>query len=234
MTKINDNVGSTHSVHPATDTVSPAIAAMARRRRFIRLGASAVPVAMTLASRPVMAWHCNSTSAWGSAQLAGNVGSAKTRLDGTVTRGNECWYINDWKTNVNSNTNMSSAPWEAVKAARNETSVANAQRNLTVGIIFPGGFTAYGATTKVWDIVRNGSGWALSVTVARLNSLYATGGYTTLINNCVASTNNSNGGDQIVRMAKMGPLSYFSPNSPTYKWKESDITGYLSSNWLAV
>lgn len=208
------------------------VTAASPRRRFIRLGASAVPVAMTLASRPVMAWHCNSTSAWGSAQLAGNVGSAKTRLDNTVTNGNECWKISNWKNNDTSGSNMSSAPWNVVKTALGVSSVNDAKNALKVNQIFTS-LSGYAGTTKVWDIVNGGAGWAQSVTVARLNTVYATS-YQTQINACVVSNaTGPNGGDQILRMASLGPGQYFSPNSPTYKWTDADITGYLSTNWLA-
>ena len=44
----------------------------ASRRRLLKTGVSVAPIVLTLASRPVLAWHCKSTSAWGSEQLNAN------------------------------------------------------------------------------------------------------------------------------------------------------------------
>lgn len=200
------------------------------RRRFIKLGASAVPVAMTLTSQPVMAWHCDSTSAWGSAQVAGNVGSAKTRLDKNGQSGTECWYIANW---VNDSKRSSSAffPWEVLANARysspNNTS-SYAKSNCKVSDIFPRGLFGTNGSAKVWRVLQRGSSFAKAVIVARLNSLYATA-VQTKINACIVT----NGEDQVLEMARLGS-QYSPPNHPNVLWSMADIEDYLRNNWLAV
>jgi hypothetical protein len=54
----------------AQDIASGLAANGLKRRRLLKVGATGASVALTLTSRPARAWHCNSTSAWGSAQLA--------------------------------------------------------------------------------------------------------------------------------------------------------------------
>lgn len=212
-------------------SVSADVAAtLARRRRFIKLGASSVPVALTLTSRPVMAWHCSSTSAWGSAQMGqATVGSAKTRLDNNITDGNECWTVANWKNNNCTGSNMSTIPWNVVKSKGGYSSVVNAKAGLTIGMIFPNGLLGCNGSTTVWSIVSGNDKFKKSVTVARLNSVYATS-YKSQIDSCIISSGNRS--DQIQEMARLGS-SYASPNAPTIKWSTDDIVAYLNSNWLA-
>ncbi|WP_296443799.1 hypothetical protein [Rhodoferax sp. UBA5149] len=78
-------------------TALPPIASPSRRR-LIKLGTAAVPIVATLASRPALAWHCQSPSAWGSEQINPNTSlkhgvAHKSYID-------ETWTINNWKTNT--------------------------------------------------------------------------------------------------------------------------------------
>ena len=228
MTKKN-----TDATASEAEALAPASAGLSKRRRFIRLGASAVPVIMTLTSRPVMAWHCNTTSAWGSARLANNIGSAKTRLDGGVVNGNETWTIDNWTNNNITGSNISTAPWEAVRVAMNLATVALAQAQLTVVAIFPGGLTGVAGTNTVLSVLSGGTSFQRSVTVARLNTIYVAPNFQILINNCIVSADTGlNGGDQVQRMAALGSY-YFSPNAPGSYWSEVQIVEYLFLNWLA-
>ncbi|TXD99553.1 hypothetical protein FUT87_02335 [Mitsuaria sp. TWR114] len=93
-----DNSSDTHQQPSATPATAAGTVVSQRRRRFIQAGV--VPVGLTLASRPAMAWHCNTTSAWGSAILRNGGASVQARADAAVINNTECWYIANWKDNT--------------------------------------------------------------------------------------------------------------------------------------
>src|ERR1700758_2531430 len=69
-----------------------------KRRRLLKAGATGASVALTLTSRPARAWTCNSTSAWGSAQLAPTTSTtARNALHGLS---DDCWSITEWVNNT--------------------------------------------------------------------------------------------------------------------------------------
>jgi len=79
------------------DSNSPASEQIAQsRRRLFRQGASVV--AVTLASKPVLAWHCRTPSMWGSMAMnpATSLMKNENHLSGVV---DESWYIANWKDN---------------------------------------------------------------------------------------------------------------------------------------
>jgi hypothetical protein len=67
----NNSSGSENKAHDA-------------RRRLLKAGVSAAPVILTLASRPVLAWHCKPPSAYASANLSGRT-QVSTADEGTKT-----------------------------------------------------------------------------------------------------------------------------------------------------
>ena len=97
MNELNQQtVTETCTAEVAPEAARPA--ASVSRRRLIKLGTAAVPVVATLASRPALAWHCQSPSAWGSEIINPNTSlknnlSHKTYID-------ETWTIVNWKTNM--------------------------------------------------------------------------------------------------------------------------------------
>ena len=82
-----DNSSDTHQQPSATPATAAGTVVSQRRRRFIQAGV--VPVGLTLASRPAMAWHCNTTSAWGSAILRNGGASVQARADAAVINNTE-------------------------------------------------------------------------------------------------------------------------------------------------
>jgi len=215
---------------------------MARRRRLIRLGASSVPVTLTLASRPVMAWHCYTTSAWGSTIQANQVASVAARLNNSRSDGNECWYISNWCNNtMYSPAHGSYKPWRVLAESRysgitgwasmtDTQKCDHAKANCTLGNIFPNGCGAVGNSgDKVFAKLTGGDAFTKSVITARLNQLYTNVNAKLVIDKCVVV----NYQDQIQQMAKLGS-SYSSPNAPTVLWTKSQIVTYLSSSYLAV
>ena len=68
------------------------------RRRLLKGGLTIAPIVMTLASRPVLAWHCKSPSAWGSEVL--NPNTSLKNSAGHASYVDETWSINNWITNT--------------------------------------------------------------------------------------------------------------------------------------
>jgi hypothetical protein len=196
-----------------------------RRRRFLQAG---VPVGLTLASRPVMAWHCNTTSAWGSAVLRNGGASVQARAAAAVLTNTECWTISNWVNNTARSAVSTSPPWSFVAAYwYSGRSVSYCKSNLTVAKVYPGGLKNVSPSAKVSDLfAANAGSYATMMLVARLNTLFA--GHN--VAQCVVS---STGEDMLVKMASVGPNS-FKPNNAgsTAAWTESDFRSYLYSNYL--
>ena len=84
------------------------------RRDLFRKGAAVVGV--TLASRPVLAWQCKTTSAWGS-ELLNPTTSLKNNTTAHPKVVDEGWYVLDWSDNGTRNGAMSGVgrPWTYLK-----------------------------------------------------------------------------------------------------------------------
>lgn len=67
------------------------------RRKLLGKGVSAV--AVTLASKPVLAWHCRTPSMWGSMAMNPATSLMKNADHGAGVL-NESWYISNWKDNT--------------------------------------------------------------------------------------------------------------------------------------
>ena len=59
------------------------------RRRMLKRGIAVSPVVLTLVSRPVLAWHCKSPSAWGSEDM-----NPTTSL--RTNEGHNSWLDETW------------------------------------------------------------------------------------------------------------------------------------------
>jgi hypothetical protein len=123
------------STPPAPTPVDASAAglASARRRRLIKMGAGAIPVALTLSSRPVLATSqgkCFSASAWGSIQNVATTASTYTRKSTkapTVT----CYTKTEWcaTTTGTSSGTPTCGGW---KVAAISCSTSSAVKNYTV------------------------------------------------------------------------------------------------------
>lgn len=192
-----------------------------------------MPVGLTLASRPVMAWHCNTTSAWGSAVLRNGGASVQARASAAVLNNTECWTVANWVGNSVRSAVSSATPWSFVVARwfntgpSNTRTVAYAQANLTVAMVFPGGLNGVSVnnSAKVTQVFGNSSSMGTLMLVARLNTLFA--GHN--VAQCVVS---SNGADQLVNMASQGPGVFKPTNSTGAAWSSDDFKRYLTENYL--
>ncbi len=195
------------------------------RRRLIKLGGAAAPVALTLTSRPVMAWHCNTTSAWGSAQINPNASTTARNRNNELV--NETWTIENWK----NNTTRAGLPmpWTSLGAARGvaiqtaNPSGPNYYKNLTAGWLFAsvGLPTGLGTNDKLWDKICNGSQWQKYMIVARMN--------TTLVANVKSCLTSSTHVDQLRLMATG---TYAPSNLGGVVWNQAMIIQYLEQNWI--
>ncbi len=235
---MNDDIQAQEQAQAAAKALSAV-----RRRRFIKLGASTVPVTLTLASRPVMAWHCNTTSAWGSQQLAPTAASVKARMDSAVVTGSETWSKSNWRNNSAYYTVSDKRPFQVLaehfkySKTYSKTAEQVCQANCTIGKLFgSGGLFGVSDSLKVWDAVRGVGGaseFATYMTVAKLNMLLTPGMYKNRLDACFRDIK---GVDQVTWMAKQGPNRYVPtglPNtSPAWSWDK--MKQYLESNWLVV
>lgn len=189
------------------------------RRRLIKLGTAAVPVVATLASRPALAWHCQSPSAWGSEQLNPNT-SLKTN-QGHQTYQDETWYVANWK---NNSARKYVKPWDRFFAVHGD--VTNPAKDWTLvtfnnltalGYQVPSGFTG---TDKVKDKLLTSSDFKTSALVAQLNFKCTPSTWQNEMQSCVDFTDLKN---MAIRAA---------PYDTTY-WSQENIRVYLYNNWLA-
>lgn len=85
------------STSPRLSEKNELVARGKARRKLLGKGVSAV--AVTLASKPVLAWHCRTPSVWGSMAMNPSTSLMKneSHLDGIA---DESWYIVNWRSNT--------------------------------------------------------------------------------------------------------------------------------------
>ena len=214
MTEPDNTPSHDSSTHSAPGNGAGLVAEGLKRRRLLKLGASGASVALTLTSRPARAWHCNTTSAWGSAQLAPT--ASTTGREGGHEIGDECWSITEWCNNTVHGS--LGAPWPHLGC--NNTTQINAY---TVGTLYQpyGGMpTGLSSSNKLMDKLKNGTQFQKYMLCARLNAKFVTNVQTCLRNNLV---------DQLPLMASG---TYSPPNLPGVVWNQTDIMNYLTANWM--
>jgi hypothetical protein len=185
-----------------------------KRRRLLKAGATGASVALTLTSRPARAWHCNSTSAWGSAQLAPTTSTTARNTTHQLT--DECWSLTEWVNNTSHG--ALGQPWPHLGC--NTTSQIN---SYTVGTLYapyggiPAGLTG---TNQLMNKLKYGTQFQKYMLVARLNAKFVTN-----VQNCLKT----NLVDQLPLMASG---TYSPPNLPHVVWNQADIINYLTANYM--
>ncbi|WP_158080853.1 hypothetical protein, partial [Pelomonas sp. KK5] len=207
------------------------------RRRLIQLGAGSVPVALTLASRPVFAaGQCNTTSAWGSAILRNGVGSVKARA-AAARIDNPVWSLSQLRNDsAGIGVGGGNPPWAWIYQQRyggaalgkNQTPSDYAQATLKISDLFPAGINGQtGGPDTVYGYIHahnSTSNFVTSLLVARLNALYAGSGASL----CLASSPST---DVLAEMAR----GTFQPSNGTGGfWSNSDVLQYLLDNNYVV
>jgi len=195
------------------------------RRRLLKRGISIAPVVLTLASRPVLAWHCKSPSAWGSEQLNPNT-SLKANA-GHKSWADETWSISNWMNNTAYN--GFGKPWEKLYAKfpgiKSNAGNSFDFRKVTVGklsatgIGIPGGLNT---DATVVSVLSSGGEFQKYIIVAQLNFLLLAP---------LASPNDLDMCISSIELKKMASGSYTPPNL-TVVWNSTDIKNYLYENWI--
>lgn len=240
--QINDSQ-STPSAPTSVDAAARQLAST-RRRRFIKLGGAAVPTALTLASRPVMAWHCNTASTWGSVQGLTNSAYTRSRVENVQLFPDETYPLSCWVGNTATGSNLTGKPWARSPISRTDADVtlATHYKNATISqLLTPFGASINGlsGTDTIWSVLKgapqklnggvNGSytngtstcgDFQKLMLVAWLN--YAV--LSSTLNRCLkpGSTN---------VLLKFGTESYVGPRGD--KWDKTQVVKYLQANWVA-
>lgn len=199
------------------------------RRRLFRQGASVV--AVTLASRPVLAWHCKSPSAWGSEQINPNTSLSTNAGHNSYT--DETWTISNWVSNTARNN--FGQPWVKLKEKfpllidkSTKTNGSFDYKKVTVKKLFAtvsglGRPTGLNDTAMVKDILSMGSDLQKYTIVAQLN-------YVLLAP--LTSPNDLDKCVTLLDLRQMASGSYSPPNMVNVTWGAQDIVDYLYNNWI--
>jgi hypothetical protein len=202
------------------------------RRRLMKLGTAAVPVVATLASRPALAWHCQSPSAWGSEIINPNT-SLKTNAS-HKTWVDETWTINNWKTNTPrtavdlANGSDAGAPW-------NELCLACPTLK-TISACNPGGKFKY-ANVKVSHLVQCGfvnPGFTSDPLVKDISSTdnrtYALIGQ---LNYAVLKRARfKNDIDMCLKDGQLNDMARLAYTENGVTWNMAKVKDYLHNNWI--
>lgn len=194
---------------PAKAPVTPA------RRRLLKSGIGLAPIVLTLASRPVLAWHCKSPSAWGSEQL--DPATSLRTNQGHNSYADETWTISNWKNNT-SRAGLP-LPWRTLGYSNGSWEDVKLMHLQSRGVVIPSGADA---SKKVVRFLGSGSGsgteFQKTVVVAQLNGLLLSS-----VQNCIT----------LAELNKMASGMYSPPHVDVI-WYKQDIVKYLQSNWIAV
>lgn len=181
------------------------------RRRLLKQGTRIAPVLLTLASRPVLALHCKSPSAWGSEQL--NPATSLAANQGHAAYADETWTINNWRTNT-ARAGLGQ-PWQRLGLGNNWSQVKLKKLEEKKGVVIPAGVDKH---MTVVSFLAAGSGFHQTVVVAQLNSMLLSP-----LGNCITLP-------EIKQMAR----GTFSPPNVSVVWGPSEIVDYLRNNWIAL
>lgn len=228
-----------HAVIQAGAVDAPAQAsahvASVSRRRLIKLGSAAVPVVATLVSRPALAWHCKSPSAWGSEIINPNT-SLRTNA-GHQSYPDETWYITDWRDNIaRSSAGYGNKPWAVlqskypalknnappsapIKTSLDYTLVTIAQLQAVIPGLRSAGALA---SAKVKTVLSTGSDLQKSTIVAQLNYILLSPLAANQLEMCLPPA----------ALQQMADGTY-KPTGTGQAWDSAKIKKYLYENWIA-
>lgn len=228
-----------HAVIQAGAVDAPAQAsahvASVSRRRLIKLGSAVVPVVATLVSRPALAWHCKSPSAWGSEIINPNT-SLRTNA-GHQSYPDETWYITDWRDNIaRSSAGYGNKPWAVLQSKypalkNNAPSSAPIKTSLDYTLVtiaqlqavIPGLRSAGAlASAKVKTVLSTGSDLQKSTIVAQLNYILLSPLAANQLEMCLPPA----------ALQQMADGTY-KPTGTGQAWDSAKIKKYLYENWIA-
>lgn len=205
------------------------------RRRLIKIGATSIPVVMTLASKPVLAWHCKSPSAWGSEQL--NPNTSLINNPGHNEYQDETWTITNWKSNTaRSAVGTSMRPWDKLKSvypsiydSSTKTNNAFDYTKVTVSKLFSvvstlGRPSGLSNSTTIKTVLTSGTSFQKYVICAQLNHLLLSPLSLNQMESCIT----------FAELKKMATGVYTPPNMPNVTWSSTEIITYLKNNYYTA
>ena len=262
MKKMPDPIDQTLEQNSASNTPSEQVAAPTRRRLLKKAGLVGIPVATTLASRPVLAWHCRTPSMWGSMVMNPATSLAKQQTHMTGYR-DETWTIINWgrnqgrsslfsgtgpwdyMVNNDANVNLNNATYAyAVKTTAPSTAYVVIQRNasqvptkyLDLSLFKVSHLCAATGITKPLDVADNTTVQTL------LENSYLTFGAHLVVAQLnfkylqnIASTSyltDCLGNGQMNLQTVASSGTYTPSNGGT--WDRARIIDYLQNNWIVV
>lgn len=187
---------------------------------------------ITMASRPVLAWHCKSPSVTASEALNPYTSLAKKNAS-TRIWADETWGLREWQGNLvrTSNGNgvtewwESSKPW-SVFLQRASLSILYQNVKLehltAVGISPPSGMGTMSAVKYLTS--SSVPTWKKRVLVAQLNLFTLTGPNSGWLANDL---------DNCVTMQQLNEMATGSYIVAGKTWSSTDISNYLFNNWMA-
>jgi len=216
---------------PATAPVDASAGKLgsARRRRFIKMGAGVIPVALTLNSRPVLATtqgKCFSASAWGSVQtLVGTNASQYTRKSTKAPTVN-CYTKAEWCATNNGNPTCAGWKVSSISCANLALSTVKAY-TVKKACGSDTGTAGVSGGNSVWSMLTsaNCSDAQKAVLVAWLNYRIST---TTSTDVCVIDSFSTN---QLTTLGNI--VAAGGGKGPDGKaWTPTDVKNYLHNNYI--
>lgn len=209
--------------------------ASARRRRFLKVGGAAVPTALTLASRPVMAWDCNTASMWGSVQGISTTHSSYGRS--RVTSGakqtlwaDETYTKANWVNNTTRST-LPASPWKALGCSTTKSAPWNNFKSLKISDVIPSPISGVTASQLLWNYLNTSTDeYGTLMVVAWLNyiALVTKTGATPNLGKCLMpqSTN------ALTWLGNVGTGTVTGPDGKG--WNKARVVQYLKLNYIAT
>ena len=217
---------SANQVHAEESEAAPGAvdAKFARRRRLLKIGASGVPVAMTLTSRSVLAaGTCTTTSAWGSTQLMNTASVVAHHHSFTITTSS----LATWQ----AATGTALGPFATLYSAKtfSFTSALNLFNGLTVNQLFDGAAPTAWSNALKTGTVKNAikSTATTSTSFQRMIIVAALNVQSSTTSNKVSSCTT------IAELKVMGKASTDGPYTTANGLVLATVLPYLAANFLA-
>ena len=207
---MNDNPKDpAHEANSAESLMTPKTSSATTRRRLLKGGLGLAPVVLTLASRPVLAWHCKSPSAWGSEQL--NPTTSLSANQGHESYVDVTWTISNWKNNTERQ-NLGK-PWVKLGYTNGNWKQVTLRMLQGRGVTIPSGVDV---DIQAYQFFESGTIFQKTVVVAQLNGLLLPS-----VTKCIS----------IAELKEMATGRY-NPPYLSVTWYENDILLYLDNNWI--
>ena len=204
--------------------------ASARRRRFLKIGGAAVPTALTLSSRPVMAWSCNTASMWGSVQGMANSAYTRSRVSNQTLWADDTYTKANWVSNNSWTGGLPASPWTAIGCNASASGRWKNFKTLLISDVIGASIAGVDSTQLLWNFLNTtGDEYKSLMVVAWLNykTLVVKNNTSPGLGKCLVpqSTNT------LVWMGQVGSGTVTGPDGRS--WNKDRVVTYLKGNYVA-